>query len=57
MVMQGTTLIVRIIRIMFVLSADATGVVMVDVINLATLAEVGSDILFVLEGMLDMDAD
>jgi len=55
--MQGTTLVVRIIGIVIVLSATVMGVVMVHVIDAAALGEVSSNILFALEGMLDMDAN
>jgi hypothetical protein len=55
--MQGATLIVRIIRTMFVLPAGVMGMVMVHVIDFAVLTEVGSDILLILESMLDMNGD
>jgi hypothetical protein len=56
-VMQGTTLIIRIIAAMFVLSTIVMGVVMVHVRDPAGLGQVGRDILVILEGMLDMGAD
>jgi len=55
--MQGTTLITRIIGPVFVLSIRVMDMMMVHVIDSAALAKVGGDILLVLEGMLDMDAD
>jgi len=55
--MQGTTLIIRIIGSVFVLSIRVMGMMMVHVIDFAVLAKVDGDILLVLEGMLDMDAD
>jgi len=55
--MQGATLIVRVSAAVLVLSAIVAGVMIVHVSDFAALTEVGSDILLVLEGMLDMDAD
>jgi len=55
--MQGTTLIVRIIATMFVLSTIVMGVMMVHVSDPAGLGQVGRNILLILEGMLDMGAD
>jgi len=55
--MQGTTLITRIIGPVFVLSISVMGMMMVHVVDPAAVAKVGGDILLVLEGMLDMDAD
>ena len=57
MVVYGTTLIVRIIATMFVLSAIAMVVMMVDVSDPPGLGQVGSNILLVLDGVLDMGAD
>jgi hypothetical protein len=56
-VMQGATLIVWIIGTMLVLSAIVAGMMMVDVIDAAALAQVGSNILPGLQGMLNMGAD
>jgi hypothetical protein len=55
--MQGATLIARIVGTMFVSVAIVMGVVMVHVIDSAAIGQVGSDILLVLEGMLEMHAD
>ncbi|HMA70591.1 MAG TPA: hypothetical protein VKP67_03745 [Xanthobacteraceae bacterium] len=55
--MQSTTLIVRVSAAVLVLSAAVVDVMMVHVSDFATLTKVGSYILLVLEGMLDMDAD
>ena len=56
-VMQGATLVVRIIGAMFMLATIVMGMMMVDMSDLAAFTDVGSDILLVLEGVLDMDAD
>jgi len=42
---------------MFMLSPIVMSVMMVDVRDLSGLRQVGSNILLVLEGMLDMDSD
>ena len=46
--MQGTTLVVRITGAMLVLCAVVVGMMMVHVIDPAAIAQVGSDVLFVL---------
>jgi len=56
-VVQGATLIVRIVGAMFVLSTIMVGVMMVDVSDRAGPGEVSSNVLHVLEGVLDMGAD
>jgi len=56
MVVQGTTLIVRIIATMFVLSPIVMVVMTVHVSDSACLGQVGSNILFGLEGVLNMNA-
>jgi hypothetical protein len=56
-VVQGTTLIVRIIGTVLALSAVVMGVMMMHVLNVAAIGQVGSNILLVLECMLEMDAD
>jgi hypothetical protein len=55
-VMQGATLIVRIVGPMFVLATIVVGMMVVYVSDPTGLTEVGSNILLILEGMLDMDA-
>jgi hypothetical protein len=55
--MQGATLIVWIIGTMLVLSAIVAGMMMVNVIDAAALAQVGSNILLGLQSMLNMGAD
>lgn len=55
--MQGATLIFRIIGAMFMLATIVMGMMMVYMSDPAALTEVGSDVLLVLEGVLDMDAD
>jgi hypothetical protein len=55
--MQGATLIIRIIGAMFVLAAILMTVMMVHMIDLAAVGQVGSNIPFVLEGVLEMHAD
>jgi len=54
---QGTTLIVRIVGAMFVLPTIMVGVMIVDVSDRAGLREVSSNVLHVLEGVVDMGAD
>jgi hypothetical protein len=56
-VMQGATLIVWIIGTMLVRSAIVAGMMMVDVIDAAALAQVGSNILLGLQNMLNVRAD
>jgi hypothetical protein len=56
-VMQRATLIVWIIGTMLVLSVLVAGMMMVDVIDAAALAQVGSNILLGLQGMLNVSAD
>jgi hypothetical protein len=56
MVVQGATLIAWITAAVLVLTI-MTGVMMVHVIAAATFGQVGSNIPFALEGMLDVDAD
>ena len=56
MVVQGTTLIVRIVGTMLVLCAIMMGVMMMDVSDPAGLGKIGRNILLVREGMLDMNA-
>jgi len=56
-VMHGATLVVRIIGTMLVLSTRRVRMMMVNVSDPATLAEVDSNVLHALQGMLDMDAD
>jgi hypothetical protein len=56
-VVQGATLIALIIGTMFVLAAIVMGVVMVHMIDPAAVGQIGSDVLLVLEGMLEMHAD
>jgi hypothetical protein len=56
-VVQGTALIVRIIGTVLVLFAILMGVMMMHVPDPAALGRVGSNILLVLECILDMDAD
>jgi hypothetical protein len=53
MVVQGATLVIRITGIMLMLSAIVSKMMIVDVAHPAALAEVGSNILLVLQ----MDAD
>jgi hypothetical protein len=55
--MQDATLIVWIIGTMLALSAIVAGVMMVDVIDAAALAQLNSNILLGLQGMLNMGAD
>ena len=55
--MQGTTLIVRVVATMFMPPTIVMGVMMMYVGDPAGLGQVGSNILLVLEGMLDMGAD
>jgi len=57
MVVQGTTLIVRIVAAVLVLSTIMMDVMMVDVSDPAGLGQVGRNVLLILEGVLDMDAD
>jgi hypothetical protein len=57
MVVHDTTLIVRIIATMFMLSAILMDVMMVDVSDPPGLSKVVGNILLVLEGVLDMGAD
>jgi hypothetical protein len=54
---QGATLIVRISGAMLVLSAVVMSVMMVHMIDFAARTEIDSNILLILEGMLDMDGD
>ena len=56
MVVQGTALIAGIAAAVLVLTI-MTGVMMVHVIAAAAFGQVGSNIPFALEGMLDVDAD
>jgi hypothetical protein len=56
-VMQGATLIVGITGTMLVLSAIVAGMMMVNVIDAAALAQIGSNILLGLQGVLNMGAD
>jgi hypothetical protein len=56
MVVQRTALIAGITAAVLVLTI-MTGVMMVHVIAAATFGQVGSNIPFALEGMLDVDAD
>ncbi len=57
MVVQGTTLIVWIVGIVFVLATIVVRVMMVHVIDPAAVGKVSCNILLALEGMLDMCAD
>jgi hypothetical protein len=56
-VVQRTTLIIRIIAIMLVLSTVVMEAMMVHMSDPAGLGEVGGNILLVLEGVLDVGAD
>jgi hypothetical protein len=57
-VVQGTTLIVGIVAIVVVrVSTIVADVMMVHVRNPAGLGHVGSNILVILEGVLDMGSD
>jgi hypothetical protein len=55
--MQGATLIARITGAMFMLSTSLMSVMMVHVSDLAALPKIDSDILLVLECMLDVGGD
>jgi hypothetical protein len=57
MVVQGTTLVIRIARAMLVLAAITMGVMMMHVMDSTAFSEIGSNVLLVLEGMLNMGAD
>jgi hypothetical protein len=54
---HGTTLIVRIIATVFVLSGIVMDMMMVDVSDPSGLSKVGGNILFALEGVLDLGAN
>jgi hypothetical protein len=56
-VVQGATLVIRITGTMLMLSTMVSKMMIVDVTHPAALAEVGSNILLVLQRMLDVDAD
>jgi hypothetical protein len=56
-VMQCTTLIIRIIGPVLVLSVTTMGMMMVHMIDFAALTEVDSHIPLILEGVLQVDAD
>ena len=57
MVVQGTTLVIRIAGAVFMLAAVTMGVMMMHMMHPAALRTVGSDVLRVLEEMLNLGAD
>jgi hypothetical protein len=57
MVVQGATLVIRIIRAVFMLSTSLMSMMMVRMIDFAAATNVGSDILLVFESMLYMNSD